>query len=79
MQEAAGEVAIAEEEGDKAGSKVQAQVEKEDDDFDPDNAEADEGEPIGADEADDAGESLPVCVSCRSSGALAACKNGPTL
>ena len=50
------EVAEAELEGDKAADKIQAQVEKEDDDFDPDNAEADEGEPIGADEADDAGE-----------------------
>lgn len=50
---------------------MQAQVEKEDDDFDPDNAEADEGEPIGADEADDAGESL-VCVSCESCSGLAA-------
>lgn len=56
MQDAAQELAIAEQEGDKAGAKVQAEVEKEDGDFDPDNAEADEGEPIGDDEADDAGK-----------------------
>lgn len=56
MQDNAQEVAEAEQEGDKAGTKVQAAVEKEDDDFDPEDAEADEGEPIGDDEADDAGE-----------------------
>ena len=56
MQDNEKEVAAIEKEGDEAGAKVQAQVEKEDDDFDPDNAEADEGEPIGADEADYAGK-----------------------
>ena len=60
MQDDAEEVAAVEAEGDKAGAKVQAAVEKEDDDFDPEDAEADEGEPIGADEADDAGR---LCAS----------------
>lgn len=42
--------------GDKEADKIQAQVNKEDADFDPENAAEDEVEPIPADEADDAGE-----------------------
>ncbi len=53
--EAKGDVKEAVAEGDKAAEKIQAQVDKEDGDFDPDNAE-DEVEAIPADEADDAGK-----------------------
>ena len=44
-------------EGDKAADKIQAQVDKEDGDFDPDNAAEDEVEAVPEDEADDAGKS----------------------
>ncbi len=53
--EAKGDVKEAVAEGDKAADKIQAQVDKEDGDFDPDNAE-DEAEAVPADEADDAGK-----------------------
>ena len=53
--EAQGEVEEAIAEGDKAADKVQADVDKEDGDFDPDNAAEDEVEAVPADEADDAG------------------------
>ena len=42
-------------EGDKAADKINAQVDKEDGDFDPDNAAEDEVEAVPEDEADDAG------------------------
>ena len=45
-------------EGDKAADKIQAQVDKEDGDFDPDNAAEDEVEAVPEDEADDAGGTL---------------------
>ena len=53
--EAKGDVKEAVAEGDKAADKIQAKVDKEDGDFDPDNAE-DEIEAVPADEADDAGK-----------------------
>ena len=53
--EAKGDVKEAVAEGDKAAAKIQAQVDKEDGDFDPDNAE-DEVEAVPADEGDDAGK-----------------------
>lgn len=53
--EAQGEVEEAIAEGDKAADKIQADVDKEDGDFDPDNAAEDEVEAVPADEADDAG------------------------
>ena len=42
-------------EGDKAADKIQAGVDKQDGDFDPDNAAEDEVEAVPEDEADDAG------------------------
>ena len=45
-------------EGDKAADKIQAQVDKEDGDFDPDNAAEDEVEAVPEGEADDAGGTL---------------------
>jgi len=54
--EAQGDVKEAVAEGDKAADKIQAQVDKEDVDFDPDNAAEDEVEAVPADEADDAGK-----------------------
>lgn len=54
--EAKADVREAMADGDKEADKVQAQVNKEDADFDPENAAEDEVEPIPADEADDAGE-----------------------
>lgn len=56
-------MAEAELEGDKAGEKDQVAVEKEDDDFDPEHPEADGGEPLGADEADDAGRITHSCMA----------------
>lgn len=55
-EEAKADVKEAMEDGDNEAAKVQAQVNKEDADFDPDNAAEDEVEPIPADEGDDAGE-----------------------
>ncbi len=55
-EEAKGDVKEAVAEGDKAADKIQAQVNKEDEDFDPDNAAEDEVEAVPADEADDAGK-----------------------
>ena len=55
-EEAKADVKEAMQDGDKEATKVQAQVNKEDADFDPDNAAELEVEPIPADEADDAGE-----------------------
>ena len=45
--------------GDKAGEEVQAAVDKEDADFDPENPAEDEVEAVPADEADDAGKRPP--------------------
>ena len=50
------EVSEAIADGDKEADKVQVQVNKEDGDFDPDNAAEDEVEAVPEDEADDAGE-----------------------
>ena len=55
-EEAKGDVKEAMKDGDKEAEKVQAQVNKEDADFDPENAAEDAVEPIPADEADHAGE-----------------------
>lgn len=54
-EDAQGDVKEAIAEGDKAADKIQAQVNKEDADFDPDNAAEDEVEAVPDDEADDAG------------------------
>ena len=53
--EAKADVKEAVAQGDKAADKIQAQVNKEDGDYDPDAAE-DEVEDVPADEADDAGK-----------------------
>lgn len=50
--------------GDKAADKIQAQVDKEDGDFDPDNAAEDEVEAVPEDEADDAGKLVAVHCHC---------------
>ncbi|DBA75573.1 TPA: hypothetical protein ACH3X2_009128 [Trebouxia sp. C0005] len=55
-EDAQGDVKEAIAEGDKAADKIQAQVNKEDADFDPDNAAEDEVEAVPDDEADDAGD-----------------------
>lgn len=56
---AQGDVEEALADGDKEAEKAEAQVNKEDGDFDPDNPAEDEVEPVPADEADDAG--MHVC------------------
>ncbi len=53
---AQGDVKEAIAEGDKAAAKIQAQVNKEDGDFDPDDAAEDEVEALPAAKADDAGK-----------------------
>ena len=63
--EAKGDVKEAVAQGDKAADKIQAQVNKEDGDYDPDAAE-DEVEAVPADEADDAGK-LHQANSCETS------------
>lgn len=55
-EEAKADVKEAMKDGDKEAAKIEAQVNKEDADFDPENAAEDEVEPVPADEADDAGK-----------------------